>query len=946
MLTKAESRQILTRCIDTKTGFSSLLCTHQLFEARSAQSPDAVAVTRGGEHLCYGELNARANQLAHHLKSLGVGPDILVGLFLERSFEMIIGLLGILKAGGAYVPFDPAYPAERLGAMLEDARVRVLLTQRRLVEKLPRTDARVICLDSDWEIISSNSADNPSIEIAPDSLAYVIYTSGSTGKPKGVLIEHRSLANYIEAASEEFAIKPDDRVLQFASISFDTSAEEIFCALASGARLVLRTDSMLGSTSTFLRQCEGWQITILDLPTAYWHELTASIYAEGLSLPPSIRLVIIGGERALGERLAMWRKSVGARVRLVNTYGPTEATIVAAMSDLSKLINDTAVMEDVPVGHPVRNVQTYILDKNLLPLPAGLTGELHIGGAGLARGYLNSPALTSEKFIENPFSDGRGARLYKTGDLARYQSDGSIQIVGRTDDQVKINGFRIELGEIESALCSHNKVRAAVVLAREDKPGEKRLVAYAALEMGRQSDRPEVIGELRAFLKTKLPAYMVPSAFVLMEGLPVSPNGKIDRKSLPPPEVAMPPETICYARPRDPLERQLVEIWEEVLNVRPIGIHDNFFELGGHSLLSVRLFDQIERKLGIKAPLATLFEKTTIEHLASALLRQEATRSRSAVIEIQKGNSKPPFFFLHGDYNGGGFYCLNLARGLGEDQPFYAVQPCGLDGEEVPLTVEEMADYYLEALRAMQPQGPYLLGGYCNGGVIAFEMARRLKQEGKEIGLLVLVCAEASNARYRMLHRLTNLVSAVKRHGPEERLNCFLALRNRAVLMEGIVRYYRARLREVSEMKAGHQIAFFKEKAAKSLGEMACAVASLLRRGDGRPAPSKPDTKRRKLEDRRGQVTASYDRALLGYVPKRFSGRLTLLWPSELAPDNPNEPCTGWGKVADEVDVRPIPGGHITCITKHVHDLAGTLRTCLENAQSRAARQREANTLL
>jgi thioesterase domain-containing protein len=353
------------------------------------------------------------------------------------------------------------------------------------------------------------------------------------------------------------------------------------------------------------------------------------------------------------------------------------------------------------------------------------------------------------------------------------------------------------------------------------------------------------------------------------------------------------------------------------------------------------MMDRIEQTLGIKAPLSTLFEKATIAHLASALLRQEAARSRSAVIEIQKGNSKPPLFFLHGDYNGGGFYCLNLARGLGEDQPFYAMQPCGLDGVEVPLTVEEMAEYYLEALRAIRPRGPYMLGGYCNGGVIAFEMARRLRLEGEDIDLLVLLCAEASNVRYKLLQRLTYCVGRVKGLGPEERFNHFLALRDRAVRMEDILRYYRARLREVSGMEASQQIAFFKEKTAKGLGNVASAVASLLRREKLGPAPSNTNAASRELEDRRGYVTASYDKAMLGYVPKRFSGRVTLLWPSELALDNPDEPCAGWSKVADDVEVRLVPGGHITCITKHVHDLAGTLRTSLENAQAQSARHQD-----
>ncbi|HEY7546864.1 MAG TPA: amino acid adenylation domain-containing protein, partial [Blastocatellia bacterium] len=415
------------------------MSAHQLFEAQAARTPDAVAVMFENERLSYRQLNARANRLAHHLISLGVGPDTMVAISMERSLEMLVGLLGILKAGGAYVPLDPAYPKELLAVMLVDARPPVVLTERRLLESLPQIESRYVCIDSDRETIDCYSEENPVDQVAPENLAYVIYTSGSTGKPKGVLIEHRSLTNYIEAACAEFAIQADDRVLQFASISFDTSAEEIYPCLARGATLVLRTGSMLSSTSTFLDQCRDWNITILDLPTAYWHELAASLDAEGLSLPPSVRLVIIGGERALPERVAMWRKKVDSRVRLLNTYGPTETTIVATIADLSTT-STSEPLAAVPVGHPIPNVRAYILDQNLQPVPTGVIGELHIGGVGLARGYLNRPELTREKFISDPFSQEPGARLYKTGDLARYMPDGCIQIAGRMDDQVKING--------------------------------------------------------------------------------------------------------------------------------------------------------------------------------------------------------------------------------------------------------------------------------------------------------------------------------------------------------------------------------------------------------------------------------------------------------------------------------------------------------------------------
>ncbi|MEH2000987.1 MAG: amino acid adenylation domain-containing protein [Nostoc sp.] len=475
ILTATEQHKLLVEWNQTQQDYPQNICIHQLFEATVEQTPDAVAVIFKDQQLTYRELNARANKLAHHLLSLGVKPETLVGICVERSLEMIVGLLGILKAGGAYVPIDSTYPSERKAFMLEDSSVSVLLTKEKLVEKFPPHSARVICLDSDWATISVHSEDNFSSGVKPENVAYVIYTSGSTGKPKGVLIEHKSLVNYTTAVSAEYQIEKSDRILQFASISFDASAEEIYSCLTSGATLVLRTDFMLDSVDILLQKCRAWNLTILSLPTAYWHELTAILSQETLVFPPSIRLVIIGGEKALTERLKTWQECVGQQVRLVNTYGPTEATVGATICDLSAT---NPALTELPIGRPISNVQTYILDCYLQPVPISVPGELHIGGDGLARGYLNRPDLTDEKFIPNPFSSEPGDRLYKTGDLVRYLLDGNIKFLGRIDNQVKIRGFRIELGEIEAALAQHPDVRKVVVICREDNPDNQHLVAY------------------------------------------------------------------------------------------------------------------------------------------------------------------------------------------------------------------------------------------------------------------------------------------------------------------------------------------------------------------------------------------------------------------------------------------------------------------------------------
>ncbi|MEG4235326.1 amino acid adenylation domain-containing protein [Microcoleus sp. Pol11C3] len=608
LLTPNERHQLLVEWNNTWAEYPQDKCIHQLFEEQVQRSPSSVAVVFEGEKLTYRELNARANQLAHYLRSLGVGPEVLVGICLERSFEMIIGLLGVLKAGGAYVALDPNYPSERLAFMLEDSSVPVLLTQEKLLEKLPAHSARVICLDSDSKEIASYPKENPLSSVKPENLAYVIYTSGSTGKPKGVLIQQGSLVNYTTAASAEYRIQKCDRILQFSSISFDVSAEEIYTSLTSGATLVLRTDSMLDSLEGFLQKCKNWEITVMALPTAYWHELTAFLTQETVLLPPSLRLIIIGGEKALPDRLKTWLECVEQRVRLVNNYGPTEATVGATIYDLS--VVDTTLKE-LPIGRPLGNVCTYILDRNGQPVPIGVPGELLIGGAGLARGYLNRPDLTEEKFIPNPFSNEPGERLYKTGDLARYLPDGNIEYIGRIDNQVKIRGFRIELGEIETAISQHPSVQQTVVIATENKAGSKQLVAYILP----QPEAAPKSNDLRNFLKQKLPDYMIPATFIMLETLPLTPNGKIDSKALPKPETVHQQLATNKVLPQTSTQKILGTIWAEVLQIQEVGIHDNFFELGGDSILSIQIIARCHQA-NLQLTPKDLFQHQTIAELA------------------------------------------------------------------------------------------------------------------------------------------------------------------------------------------------------------------------------------------------------------------------------------------------------------------------------------------
>ncbi|MGK7876653.1 MAG: amino acid adenylation domain-containing protein [Xenococcaceae cyanobacterium] len=606
LLTPAESHQLLVEWNDTEREYPKDKCIHQLFEERVERTPDAVAVVFEGEQLTYSQLNSSANQLARYLQSMGVEPEVLVGICVERSLEMVVGLLGILKAGGAYVPLDPAYPTDRLAYMLEDSSVRVLLTQKRLVEGLPSIEGRVICLDTDWGVISELSQENTASGVGSENLAYAIYTSGSTGKPKGVMIQHQSLVNLALTMIVEYELSERDRLLQFASISFDGAVEEIYSSLLCGGTLVIPNDEMWSSVSGFVQKCRDFQLTMLGLTTAYWHQLTLELAATEIVLPESLRLVSIGGEKVEPSAVKIWQKYVGSYPQLINAYGPSEGTVETTMYKFAESTSAVLPLLDISIGSPIANVQTYILDNNHQPVPIGVPGELHIAGAGLARGYLNRPELTAEKFIRNPFGKGK---LYKTGDLARYLPDGNIEFLGRIDNQVKIRGFRIELGEIESVLATHSQVQQTAVIARVDNQGNKSLVAYVGSQDQSLNSR-----ELRNYLLAKLPEYMVPSAFVFLETLPLTTNGKIDRKALSVRKIEL-TRSEEYVTPQTPVEQTLATIWQNVLGVEKISINDNFFEVGGDSILSIQVVSRAQQA-GVKITPKQIFQHQTIAQLA------------------------------------------------------------------------------------------------------------------------------------------------------------------------------------------------------------------------------------------------------------------------------------------------------------------------------------------
>ncbi len=625
LLTPSERHQVLVEWNQTETEYPREKAVHHLMAEQAERTPERVAVEFEGRPLTYGELHRRSNQLASYLRGLGVGPDVPVGLCLERSLDTLVALFGILKAGGAYLPLDPTYPAERLAFMLEDSGAALLLTRRGLAAPPEDASTRTVFLEECSEAIAGESEESVDSGTSPNSLAYIIYTSGSTGVPKGVEIEHSSLTNYVSFAVERFRLRPGDRVLQFASLSFDTAAEEVFSTLTAGATLVLRSEDMIGTAETFLARCREWNLTVLDLPTAYWHELVEAASAERLELPPSLRMMIVGGERALPERFLQWQKLANGRVEFLNGYGPTEATIAATF--WNGAAEGEGLLSTVPVGRPINNVRAYVLDGTGEPVPTGFVGELYIGGVGLARGYRKRPELTRARFLPDRFTgDGR---LYRTGDRVRYRPDGVLEYLGRIDGQVKVRGFRVELGEVEAALGRIPGVREAAVRAREAAPGETRLTGYIV----RDPITPLTLSQLRRMLSETLPSHMIPSFFVSLEKLPRTAGGKVDLTRLPLPDMNRPDVDSAYEAPRTPAEHTLVEIWKKVLKIERVGVHDNFFELGGHSLLATQVVSRARDAFRVDLPLRDLFLHPTVAQLALAVAQRQAQEIEPAEME-------------------------------------------------------------------------------------------------------------------------------------------------------------------------------------------------------------------------------------------------------------------------------------------------------------------------
>jgi amino acid adenylation domain-containing protein len=884
-LSAGERNRMLVEWNRTEADYPREKCIFELIEEQARRTPEAAAVEHHDEALSYREFNRRANQLAHHLRKHGVGPDTPVGVCLTPSLNLTVALLAVLKAGGACLPLDPGYPKERLEYMVHDARIPLLLTEDAIADTLGAdiagTGTNVIRLDSGWEEIAGGSGENLEKNVTPDNLAYLIYTSGSTGKPKGVMLPHRGLVNYITAAIRLYGLIPADRQLQFSSISFDIAIEEMFPTWSAGATLVLRSRDFSVAGSDFLTWARRQRLTLITVATAYWHELVHELKESGAALPETLRLVVVGGEKAQPQALEAWRKIAGARVRWINTYGPTEASVIA--TSYEPALNGP-LPEPLPIGRPIANTRIYILDENLEPVAPGEEGELHIGGPGLARGYLDAPEATAAKFISDPFSAEPGARLYKTGDLASYRPNGEIEFRGRRDFQVKIRGFRIEPGEIETALCRDESVREAVVLLDEDSAAGKRLVAYVVPASAAQ---PTASG-LRRHLKGRLPEYMVPAGFVFVRELPLTPNGKVDRRAL----LAIRPDEAAdenYIAPSDETQKKLAAIWEELLGRRPIGLGENFFELGGHSLIAVRMMRRIEQAFDRKLPLAVLLEAPSIEQLAAILKEKSWKPSFPLAVPIQPLGERPVFFCVHG-LGGGVLRFQDLARHTAPDQPFYGIQPVGFDGngengsagengggQPFLRTVEDMAARYILEMRNVQPEGPYYIGGYSFGGLVAFEMARQLEAGGEEVGFLGLLDTYPGKPK------------------------------SNAVLLSTLFR-----------MPRGQQIAYVSSKLTKY-------GRGFRRRWD---ALFLPKTIK--------QIRSILAEAEMAYQPKDYSGSAVWIRASERAlrgADNPEDDWSRW--VHGGVRIVEIEGDHGSIMKEPtVAVFAERLRECLAEAQA------------
>jgi amino acid adenylation domain-containing protein len=886
VLSEAEREQLLYGLNDTGAEYGRDKCLQELIEQQVERSPDAVAVVYEGSEVSYGELNRRGNQLGHYLRKQGVGPEVRAGICMERSVEMVVGILGILKAGGAYVPLDPSYPQERLQFMVEDAQAAVLLTEKKLAQRLSNSQAGLICLDEHVAEIASTSDRAVNSGVTPQNLAYVIYTSGSTGRPKGVAIEHRSANVLMHWGREVFSDDELQGILASTSICFDLSVFELFVPLSWGGRVVVA-----GNALSLPQWKESEHVKLVNTVPSAMGEL---LRMKGV--PSSVRVVNLAGE-ALHRSLVQQIYEQTMVERVLNLYGPSEDTTYSTYVWLKR----DEVSESVSIGRPVANTQAYVLDDGYQPVPMQVTGELYLGGAGLSRGYLNRPELTAEKFIPDAFRQECGGRIYRTGDQARWRADGQLDFLGRIDDQVKVRGFRIELGEIETRLRTNSGVQDAAVVMREDEVGDKRLVAYIVAT----SKPPEDMARLRAYLQQKLPDYMVPAQFVVLDELPLTPNGKLDRKALPAPD-----DTLLvgeYIAPNTSTEAALQDIWQAILQIPSPSVTANFFELGGHSILATRLVARVNNHFGNILELQHIFQMQTIRGMASYLdahqhlKDKKKTSRRPNLLELKPGEwSEKPLFLIHPV--GGYAHCYSeLAINLDYHGPVFGLQ---VDGP-VPETIEAMAKQYIEAIKLVQPKGSYLLGGWSMGGVVAYEMAQRLSSPQENVDLLLMFDSFCPDINAE--------------DDPRS-----MSAADKMALLQAMA----------SELGITDQGLSLSEKEALDKMALDELLAIFLRLGK--------EQNRLPLDFGLQELSERYDVTLKNSMALRAYRALPLDIEIHLirAEANKNaDRSLGWGSVATKVSVSEQSGDHFSMMHRpHVSDLAKTVSALMQSQAMRALR--------